>query len=59
MLSCRICEATHPLAPLSSCDVCSGPLDVRYVWDGKDLLHRTDTKAAEALRRKEMVPKHG
>jgi threonine synthase len=34
MLSCRICEATHPLAPLSSCDVCSGPLDVRYVWDG-------------------------
>jgi threonine synthase len=34
MLSCRICEATHPLAPLLSCDVCSGPLDVRYVWDG-------------------------
>ena len=34
MLSCRICEATHPLAPLSSCDACSGPLDVRYVWDG-------------------------
>ena len=34
MLSCRICEATHPLAPLSSCDACSGPLDVRYVWGG-------------------------
>ena len=34
MLSCRICEATHPLAPLSSCGACSGPLDVRYVWDG-------------------------
>ncbi|MDX6398493.1 MAG: threonine synthase, partial [Gaiellaceae bacterium] len=34
MLSCRICEATHPLAPLSSCTACSGPLDVRYVWDG-------------------------
>ena len=34
MLSCRICEATHPLAPLSSCEACSGPLDVRYVWDG-------------------------
>jgi threonine synthase len=34
MLSCRICEATHPLAPLSSCAACSGPLDVRYVWDG-------------------------
>lgn len=29
-LSCRICETTHPLAPLSSCDACSGPLDVRY-----------------------------
>jgi threonine synthase len=34
MLSCRICESTHPLAPLSSCAACSGPLDVRYVWDG-------------------------
>jgi threonine synthase len=34
MLSCRICEATHPLAPLSSCPACSGPLDVRYVRDG-------------------------
>jgi threonine synthase len=34
MLSCRICEATHPLAPVSSCPACSGPLDVRYVWDG-------------------------
>ena len=33
MLSCRICEATHPLAPLSSCTACSGPLDVHYVWD--------------------------
>jgi len=34
MLSCRICEATRPLAPLSSCDACSGPLDVHYVRDG-------------------------
>lgn len=34
MLSCRICESTHPLAPLSSCAACDGPLDVRYVWDG-------------------------
>ena len=34
MLSCRICEATQPLAPASSCPVCSGPLDVRYVRDG-------------------------
>ncbi len=33
MLSCRICESTHPLAPLSSCPSCSGPLDVRYVFD--------------------------
>ena len=33
MLSCRICEATQPLAPASSCPDCSGPLDVRYVWE--------------------------
>jgi len=34
MLSCRICETTHPLAPLSSCPACSGPLDVLYVRNG-------------------------
>ena len=34
MLSCRICEATHPLAPLASCTACSGPLDVHYPWNG-------------------------
>lgn len=34
MLSCRICEATHPLAPASSCAACSGPLDIRYIRDG-------------------------
>ena len=34
MLSCRICESTRPLAPLSSCEACSGPLDVHYVRDG-------------------------
>jgi threonine synthase len=34
VLSCRICEATHPLAPLSSCAECSGPLDVHYVRNG-------------------------
>src|SRR5688500_9250747 len=33
MLSCRICEATQPLAPASSCPACEGPLDVRYVWE--------------------------
>lgn len=33
MLSCRICEATHPLSPRSSCTACSGPLDVRYISD--------------------------
>lgn len=33
VLSCRICEATHPLDPRSTCAVCSGPLDVRYVRD--------------------------
>ena len=34
VLSCRICEETHPLAPVYSCDACSGPLDVRYVTNG-------------------------
>ena len=39
MLSCRICEATQPLAAVSSCPACSGPLDVRYVWEpGRGLL---------------------
>jgi threonine synthase len=33
MLSCRVCESTQPLAPVSTCPDCSGPLDVRYVWD--------------------------
>src|SRR5687767_9188826 len=33
MLSCRICEATQPLAPASNCPACEGPLDVRYVWE--------------------------
>src|SRR5215204_6484727 len=34
MLNCRICESSHPLAPLSSCPACSGPLDVHYSWNG-------------------------
>jgi threonine synthase len=34
VLSCRICETTHPLAPVSRCAACSGPLDVRYVSNG-------------------------
>ena len=34
VLSCRICEATHPLAPVSRCAACSGPLDVRYLANG-------------------------
>jgi threonine synthase len=33
-LSCRICEETLPVAPLSACPVCAGPLDVHYEWDG-------------------------
>jgi threonine synthase len=38
VLSCRICEETHPLAPVSQCGACSGPLDVRYVGNGNGLL---------------------
>ncbi len=29
-LRCRICERSHPLAPLSACPVCNGPVDVEY-----------------------------
>ena len=43
VLSCRICEATHPLAPRSSCPECSGPLDVHYVnGSGTPLLPHAD-----------------
>ena len=34
VLSCRVCEATQPLAPRSSCPDCSGPLDVHYLRNG-------------------------
>jgi threonine synthase len=34
VLSCRVCEETHPLAPVSHCASCSGPLDVRYIPNG-------------------------
>ncbi len=30
---CRICETAFPLAALSSCPICAGPLDVAYEWD--------------------------
>ena len=39
VLSCRICEATHPLAPVARCPECSGPLDVRYISNGNGTLH--------------------
>jgi threonine synthase len=32
-LTCRICEESQPLALLSCCPVCAGPLDVHYAWD--------------------------
>ena len=38
VLSCRICEETHPLAAVSRCAACSGPLDVRYVSNGNGSL---------------------
>jgi len=38
VLSCRICEETHPLAPVSHCAACSGPLDVRYISNGNGSL---------------------
>ena len=44
VLSCRICEEAHPLAPVAHCAACSGPLDVRYLSNGNGSL-RTDPQA--------------
>ena len=46
-LRCRVCERTHPLAPVSTCAACQGPLDVDYdveTTDGRagDFLPRVD-----------------
>ena len=30
VLRCRVCERTQPLAALSACPSCQGPLDVDY-----------------------------
>ena len=32
-LSCRVCEAVHPLEAIGSCRKCFGPLDPVYDWD--------------------------
>jgi threonine synthase len=29
-LRCRLCERTQPVAPVSTCSACGGPLDVQY-----------------------------
>jgi threonine synthase len=29
-LRCRLCERTQPIAPVSTCSACGGPLDVQY-----------------------------
>jgi threonine synthase len=48
VLSCRICEETHPLAPVSHCAACSGPLDVRYIRNGSGPL-AADLRSDRAL----------
>jgi threonine synthase len=53
-LRCRLCERTHPLAPLSACPACAGPLDVAYEPNGggrRDLLLVAPSPEATPLAR--------
>jgi threonine synthase len=49
VLSCRVCEETHPLAPVSHCASCSGPLDVRYIPNGSGRLLADALESDRAL----------
>jgi threonine synthase len=42
LLRCRVCERTHPLAPLAECPACRGPVDVDYDLDGARLVPSGD-----------------
>ena len=48
-LRCRVCERTHPLAPLSACPVCSEPLDVDYDSPLQDALEPLAVKRYRRL----------
>jgi threonine synthase len=48
-LRCRVCERTHPLAPLTACPVCSEPLDVDYDSQLADALEPTPAKRYRLL----------
>ena len=51
VLRCRLCERTQPLAPVSSCPECDGPLDVGY-----DLDAATVTEGRSMWRYESLLP---
>ena len=53
-LRCRICERTQPLAPRSTCSICSGPLDVEYDLAGARL--RSDSAPRSMWRYRDLLP---
>jgi threonine synthase len=55
-LCCRICERTQPLAPVSTCSVCVGPLDVAYELAGARLLGDDDGAPRSMWRYRALLP---
>ena len=51
VLRCRLCERTHPLAPVSVCPECDGPLDVGY-----DLVAATVAPGRSMWRYESLLP---
>ncbi len=49
VLRCRLCERTQPLAPVSSCPECDGPLDVGYDLAAATMVPRRSMWRYEAL----------
>jgi threonine synthase len=49
VLRCRLCERTQPLAPVSDCPECDGPLDVGYGLATATLVPRRSMWRYEAL----------
>jgi threonine synthase len=55
-LRCRICERTQPLAPVSTCSVCAGPLDVEYDLPGARLPGDADAAPRSMWRYSDLLP---
>ncbi len=55
-LRCRICERTQPLAPRSTCSICSGPLDVEYDLVGAQLRSDGDGAPRSMWRYRDLLP---